>query len=155
MRSDFRFKWDIFTSPPSNLGSITYCSVCKMGIKRHPQQHTKDCTAFSSELTFSISPPSFHLVHSLNPFCVLPPVCHPHWVKISFESKKVKLLSCVRLFAIPWTVADQAPSFMEFFRQDYWSGLPFPSSGDPPNQGIEPRSPTLRADILLSEPPGK
>ena len=155
MRSDFRFKWDIFTSPPSNLGSITYCSVCKMGIKRHPQQHTKDCIAFSSELTFSISPLSIHLVHSLNPFCVLPPVCHPHWVKIYFESKKVKLLSCVRLFAIPLTVADQAPSFMEFFRQDYWSGLPFPSSGDPPNQGIEPRSPTLRADILLSEPPGK
>ena len=44
---------------------------------------------------------------------------------------------------------------MEFSRQEYWSGLPFPSPGDPPNPGIEPRSPTLHADTLPSEPPGK
>ena len=59
------------------------------------------------------------------------------------ETKKVKSLSCVRLFAIPWTVAYQAPPSMGFSRQEYWSGLPFPSSGDPPNAGIEPRSPAL------------
>ena len=64
-------------------------------------------------------------------------------------------LSCVRLFAIPWTVAYQAPLSMEFSRQEYWSGLPFPSPGDLPNPGIEPRSPALQADTLLSEPPGK
>ena len=44
---------------------------------------------------------------------------------------------------------------MEFSRQEYWSGLPFPSPGDLPNPGIEPRSPSLQADTLLSEPPGK
>ena len=44
---------------------------------------------------------------------------------------------------------------MGFSRQEYWSGLPFPSPGDLPNPGIEPRSPTLQADALTSEPPGK
>ena len=68
---------------------------------------------------------------------------------------KVKLLSCVRLFATPWTVAHQASQSMEFSRQEYWSGLPFPSPGDLPNPGIEPRSPTLQVDALPSEPPGK
>ena len=48
---------------------------------------------------------------------------------------KVKLLSHIRLFATPWTVAYQAPLSMGFSRQQYWSGLPFPSPGDLPNQG--------------------
>ena len=68
---------------------------------------------------------------------------------------KVKLLSHVRLFATPWTVTYQAPLSMEFSRQEHWSGLPFPSAGDPPNPGIEPGSPALQADALPSEPPGK
>ena len=51
--------------------------------------------------------------------------------------------SRVRLFAIPWTVACQASLSMEFSRQEYWSGLPFPSPGDLPNPGIKPRFPTL------------
>ena len=68
---------------------------------------------------------------------------------------KVKSLSCVRLFVTPWTVAYQVPPSMGFFRQEYWSGLPFPAPGDLPNPGVEPRSPTLQADTLLSEPPGK
>ena len=68
---------------------------------------------------------------------------------------KVKSLSRVRLFATPWTVAYEAPQFMEFSRQEYWSGLPFPSPWDLPDLGIEPRSPALRADTLLSESPGK
>ena len=55
----------------------------------------------------------------------------------------------------PWTVAHQAPLFIAFPRKEYWSGLPFPSLGDLPNPGIEPGSPTLQADFLLSEPPGK
>ena len=55
----------------------------------------------------------------------------------------------------PWTVAYQAPRSMEFSRQEYWSGMPLPSPGDLPNPGIEPGSPTLQADALLSEPPGK
>ena len=64
-------------------------------------------------------------------------------------------LSRVRLFATPWTVAYQAPLSMGFSRQEYWSGLPFPSPGDLPDPGIEPWSPALRADALTSEPPGK
>ena len=68
---------------------------------------------------------------------------------------KVKLFSHVRLFATPWTVTYQAPLSMGFSRQEYWSGLPFPSSGDLPNPGIESRSPALQGDSSLSEPPGK
>ena len=68
---------------------------------------------------------------------------------------KVKSLSRVRLFATLWTVAPQAPLSMGFSRQEYWSGLPFPSPGDLPDPGIEPRSPALQADALTSEPPGK
>ena len=56
---------------------------------------------------------------------------------------------------IPWAVAYQAPLSMEFSRQEYWSGLPFPSPGDLPDPGIEPRSPALQEDSLLSELPGK
>ena len=56
---------------------------------------------------------------------------------------------------MPWTVAYQAPPSMEFSRQEYWSGLPFLSPGDLPDPGIEPRFPTLQADTLPSEPPGK
>ena len=55
----------------------------------------------------------------------------------------------------PWTVADKAPLSVEFSRQEYWSGLPFSSPGDLPNPGIEPGSPALQADALLSEPSGK
>ena len=68
---------------------------------------------------------------------------------------KVKSLSRVRLFATPWTVAHQTPQSMEFSRQEYWSGLPFPSPGDLANPGIEPGAPTLQADALHSEPPEK
>ena len=63
--------------------------------------------------------------------------------------------SCPTLFATPWTVAYQAPPSTGFSRQECWSGLPFPSPGDPPDLGIQPRSPALQADALPSEPPGK
>ena len=56
---------------------------------------------------------------------------------------KVKLLSRLRLFATPWTVAYQVPPSMGFFRQEYWTGLPFPSPEDFPDPGTEPGSPTL------------
>ena len=67
---------------------------------------------------------------------------------------EVKSFSRVRLFAIPWTAAHQAPLSMGFSRQGYWSGLPFPSPGYFPDPGIEPRSPALQEDTLTSEPPG-
>ena len=59
------------------------------------------------------------------------------------QSKKVKSLGRVQLFVTPWTVARQAPLHVEFSRQKYWSGLPFPSPGDLPDPGIEPGSPAL------------
>ena len=68
---------------------------------------------------------------------------------------KVKSLSCVQLFATPWTVAHQAPPSMGFSRPESWSGCPFPSPVDLPDPGIEPRSPTLWAEALTSELPGK
>ena len=64
---------------------------------------------------------------------------------------KVKSLSRVRLSVTPGTVAYQAPPTMGFSRQEYWSGLLFPSSGDLPNPGIKPWSPALEADALTSE----
>ena len=75
------------------------------------------------------------------------------WPVRVYQSQ-MKSLSRVPLFSTPWTVAHQAPPSMEFSRQEYWSGLPFPSPGDLPDPGIEPGSPTLRADTLPSEPPG-
>ena len=62
--------------------------------------------------------------------------------------------SCLTL-CDPWTVAHKAPSSVRFSRQEYRSGLPFPSPEDLPDPGIEPRSPTLQADTLTSAPPGK
>ena len=68
---------------------------------------------------------------------------------------KVKSISRVRPFETLWTVPHQASPSMGFSRQEYQSGLPFPSPEDLPNPGIEPRSPALQADALPSEPPGK
>ena len=62
----------------------------------------------------------------------------------------MKLLSCVPLFVTPLTVAHQAPQSMGFSRQEYWSGVLFPSLGDLPNSGIELGYPTLQADALHS-----
>ena len=67
----------------------------------------------------------------------------------------VKLLSHAWLFVIPRIVAYEAHPSMKFSRQEYWHGLLFPSPGDLPDAGIEPRSLTLQADALPSEPPGK
>ena len=64
-------------------------------------------------------------------------------------------VSCVQLFVTPWTVAHQGPQFMGFSRQEYRQVLPFPSPGDRPDPGTEPRSPALQANSLLSEPQKK
>ena len=69
--------------------------------------------------------------------CVCLCVCVCVYMKV-----KMKSLSCVQLFGTPWTVAYQAPPSMGFSRQEYWSGLPFPSP-DLPDPGCEPRSPRL------------
>ena len=72
----------------------------------------------------------------------------------NYRKEKVKSLSRVQLLETPWTVAYQASPFMGFSRQEYHIALPFPSPGDLPDPGIKPRSPTLQADALPSEPPG-
>ena len=90
--------------------------------------------------------------------------CGKHLMSIMFPNllnnlrkvkAEVKSLSRVQLLATPWTIALQAPPSMGFSRQEYWSGLPFPSPGDLPYPGIKPRSPALQADALTSEPPGQ
>ena len=84
--------------------------------------------------------------------CTVPP-CGPN--SSSSESETV---GCSAMSNSSWlfvTVAPQASLSMGFSRQEYWSGFPFPSPGDLPNPGIKPESPTLQADSLPSEPPGK
>ena len=65
------------------------------------------------------------------------------------------LNSCVQLFVSLWTIACQAPLSMGFFRQEYWSGLPCPPSGDLPDPGIKSESPAWQADSLPTESSGK
>ena len=64
-------------------------------------------------------------------------------------------LSRVRHFCDSWTVARHSPLSIGFPRQEYWSGLPFPSPGDLPNPGIEPTSPALAGRLFTTELPGK
>ena len=67
------------------------------------------------------------------------------WCKIPECSHS---FSRVGFFSAPWTIAHETPLSMEFFRQEYWSGLPFPPPGDLPNPGIKPGFPVLQADSL-------
>ena len=85
------------------------------------------------------------------------------WQNSVFCGCRTEVSACVCVYvshsvvsnsATPWTIAYQAPLSMEFSRQEYWSGLLFPSPGDLPKPGIEPRSSALWADAVPSEPPG-
>ena len=67
----------------------------------------------------------------------------------------VQLLSRIQLFVTPCTIAHQGPLSMGFSKQEYWSGLPFPSPGDLPDPGIEPMSPALASRFFTTEPLGK
>ena len=73
-------------------------------------------------------------------------------MKVKSESE---VLSRVRLLATPWTAAYQAPPSMDFSRQEYWSGVPFPPPGDFPDPGMEPMSSALAGGFFITEPPGK
>ena len=70
---------------------------------------------------------------------------------VTFRMVVFVLVAQLCLTAIPWSVAHWAPLSMESSRQEYWSGLSFPSPGDLPNPGIEPGSPVLQADSVPSE----
>ena len=131
-----------------------YAKSCVKGQKRHsfPQLSEVKHYEFMDNAfcgNFSLKSNRGQLQGNLNSFNYLEhSVLHYAW-------GEVKSLSRALLFAIPWTVAHQAPLSMGFSRQKYWSGLPFPSPGDLPDPGIKPRSPALEADALTSEPPGK
>ena len=84
------------------------------------------------------------------PICRMPLL----YKKRKKEGKKDSAKSCPNLAAL-WIVACQPPPFLGFSMQEYWNGLPFPSPGDLPNPGIEPRSPALQADSLLTELSGR
>ena len=103
----------------------------------------------------SPSPPAFYLSHHQGLFqwvssshqigvsasaSVLPKVSIVNVIRKRTNKNKVKLLRCVQLFATLWTVAYQGPPSMGFSRQEYWSGLPFPSPGDLPDPGTKPGS---------------
>ena len=77
---------------------------------------------------------------------------YPQWDTSESETASHSVVS--NSFVTPWIVAHQASLSMEFPRQEYWSGLPFPSPGDLPDPGIKPRPPTLQVNSLPSEPPG-
>jgi len=83
--------------------------------------------------------------------------CVPHHLGTHayFFAVVVQSVSHVWLFVTPWIVARQAPLSIGFSRQEYWSGLPFPSQGDLPRSGIEPTSPSLAGGFFTAEPPGK
>ena len=76
------------------------------------------------------------------------------WFNCERKKVKVKSFTHVLLFVTLWTVAHQAPPSMGFSKQEYWSGLPFPSP-DLPDPGIEPTCPALPGEFFTTEPPGK
>ena len=98
---------------------------------------------------------TWSLVHvGQNPWCYLC-VCVRVYVCVCTCVCVCVSHSVVSDSSTPQTLACHAPLTIEFSRQEYWTGLPFPSPGDLPNPGIEPRSPALQADSLPSEPLGK
>ena len=104
--------------------------------------------AFTAWLTVRCKRPSFQPILAFHKPSSLSLI-------ISNFLNSVQSLSRVRLFVTPWTVARQTSLSMGFSRQEYWSGLPCPPPGDLSNPGIEPRSHSLQADSIQSEPPGK
>ena len=133
----------------------------------------------SSELEnkIALEPVALSLSSWISRYCVTETSC-PHWALFEslthrmYEQNKMVVDGCYTSFkyfererewthsvlsdsVTPWTVAYQALPSMEFSKEEYWSGLPFPSPGDLPHPVIEPGSPALQADALPSEPPGK
>ena len=115
--------------------------------------HLFSILRFYSSLSYKLFP---HIYDELyitwldRPLNAASAVYNIHSYFLKFNKVKWKSLSCVWLFATPWTILS-----MEFSRPEYWSGLPFPSPGDHPNPGIKPRYPALQADSLPAEPQGK
>ena len=79
----------------------------------------------------------------------------PAWSQKNKQLVVLSCFGCVRLFVTLWTVACQAPLSLEFSRQEYWSGLPFPPPRDLPDSGIEPKSPASVGRFFTAESLGK
>ena len=138
------------------IRAVCYCLVAKSCPTRHlcpwdfPGKNTGVGCHFLLQGIF--------LTQGLNP-CLLP--CSQVLYHLSHQGSLYwsccVCVSCSVMSdsATPRTVTQEAPVSMEFSRQEYWCGLPFPSPGDLPNPGIKPQSPALQADSLPSEPPGK
>ena len=96
--------------------------------------------------------PSLRLASSVSKFADPRPAPVPSVRLASCFQGCAQAFSFVRLFASPWNIAHQAPLSMEFFRQQHWSGLPFPSAGDLPHPGIKPRVSCTAAGFFTAEP---
>ena len=138
--------WQVITtqSPPCTLPSFLACifhglNKCLITCVHHCGIPQKSFTALN--------------IPVMCLFILSPPTPGNHWSFDYVHSHVLSHFSHILLFATPWTAAHQAPLSMGFSRQEYWSGLPFPSLGDLPDPGVEPGSPILQADSLLSEPP--
>ena len=86
--------------------------------------------------------------------CILPPIralLKIIWLIFFYKSCGGLVAKSCPTLVTPWTIAQRSPLSMGFFRQEYWSGLPFPSPGDLPSPGIKPGSPALKADSLLTK----
>ena len=121
--------------------SLFFSGSLILSPQRHQHQLGNDCFSAVWPTPMKFLQPTW----SCAPMCVCVCVC----VCVC------KSFSHVWLFVTPWTVAHQTPLSMGFSRQEFWSGLSFPSPGDLPDLGIQPISPAFPADSLLSEPPGK
>ena len=143
------------------LVTRTRIMYCTFPIIRHPPFFWRDgwdmmifsfyLVCFTFSISYSMLP--LHLVYVfqfLHLFFIFFGVLSQALIK---HSRKPFVY--IYIFTTPWTAAYQAPPFMGFSRQEYWSGLPFPSPGELLDPGIKPRSPTLQADALTSAPPGK
>ena len=165
MSQSFLYTWLEWVYSNRLIPSAPPCSVFNDSLVPLNKVHTYDCRLRSS--TVWLRPSLLHLYLML-------PVYGPHVQKeetftshtLSFPasydcfptSLDLECAVCAQvglLFGTPWTVAPQTPLSMEFSRQDYWNGLPFPPPGDLPDPGIKLLSPTLASRFFTAEPSGK
>ena len=114
---------------------------------------TASLSLLNSLLIFCLFTESIHRAFSL--FLVYASLCFWYMPRIMYNVCVLVTQSCLTLFHLLDCAVLQAPLSMGFSRQEHWSGLPFPSPGDLPYPGIEPRSPALQADSLPTDPQGK
>ena len=138
--------------------------VCPYRSVRIPRRKLDDVSLrvrLETTVRFTVSSQSMilevsWLIHMMPDNNYLPVGCQgPEWQGVVPRGCCCLVATLCLMLCDPWTEACLAPLSMGFPRQEYWSGLLFSSPGDLPDPGIEPGSPTSRADTLTSEPPGK